>query len=197
MKIIDIDKAFGSPFEIKDSAQARVILLKRFKDKVDNEKVILINNENNPFKMPASKSASDIFDSFWALRKSIIKTKVKNGSAEIFNYDKKIKFIGVVGNNISEINTTDPRFISIWNYNPNIIINLYFKSKNIFKGNLKDFIVLCPDADISGQLFYKMFLLPFPTNVLMERKDLGLKNLWNICTIWTRNVNPLIVLMVI
>ena len=109
------------------------------------------------------------------MRNNIIKTKIKNGSVEIFNYDKKIKSIGTVGANISEINTVDPRFVSIWNYNPNIIINLYFKTKNIFKGNLKDFIVLCPDAKISSQLFYKMLLLPFPTIFFDGKKGFGPK----------------------
>ena len=162
MKIIDESKLRGYPPHLEDKGKLRIILYNRIKKFSNGEKILLIKNKDNPFHITnPTKDNNFDFSTFFETWNSIVKQKEKNEEIELIkfdNEDQKIKNISHVSENITEINSLDPRLILIWNWNPDIKINIWFKSKKVFFGNKDEFDNFFSDFDITRKKDWIVFL---------------------------------------
>ncbi len=181
MKIIDESKLRGYPPHLEDKGKLRIILYNRIKKFSNGEKILLIKNKDNPFhiKNPTKDNNFD-FSTFFETWNSIVKQKEKNEEIELIkfdNEDQKIKNISHVSENITEINSLDPRLILIWNWNPDIKINIWFKSKKVFVGNKDEFDKIIPNFNIVNKKHWIIFLNFFILFNDKKSKGFGWKKL--------------------
>lgn len=168
MKIIDQNKLLGKLIVLDDITQMRIVIFKRIKEKSNGEKIFIYKNPSELFPNEKNRKNNDLseFKTFFKVREEIIAKKKKNGEIEeieLDNNSKKIKKYGEIAEMITEVDSIDPRFIVLWHYNENIVINLYFAGNLIFKGNYKDFTVFCPNVNFGSKFFWTWFLFPFQT----------------------------------
>ena len=182
MKIIDESKLRGYPPNLEDKNRLRVILYNRIKKFSNGEKIFLIKNKHNSFNVKNSTKDNNLDSSFFKIWYSILEQKQKNGEVEYISFnnkDQKIKNIAHVSENITEINSLDPRLILIWNWNPYIRINIWFKNKNVFLGNKYEFDKIIPDFDITNKKDWTIFLSFFLLFNDEKLKGVGWKTLLN------------------
>ena len=187
MKIIDENKLMGSPqlfvnYE-KDndySNKIRIILQTKIKKRANGQKILLLKKESNPFRNISKPKETKDFNEFYKVWNSIINQKIKRGEIEKIEFnssDKKIKNLGYIAKNISEINSSDPRLLLLWNYNPKIEVNMWFKNQKVGTYLKSNFLNEFKNFDISKEDDWKNFLYFFPTTTNSEIKGLGWKTL--------------------
>jgi hypothetical protein len=144
----------------------------------------LIKNEDNPFYLKKTKiNYESNFSIFYRIWKDIINKKIKKGEIEYIQFnllDKKIKNLRSIAINISEINSSDPRLILLWNFNSEIKINIWFKKNKIGLYSKKEFIDEFIHFDISKREDWFKFLYFFPTNENPPLKGIGWKKIANL-----------------
>ncbi len=102
-----------------------VVYSKRFKK----------NKESKPFESDYQKSA-------FIARKNFIEKKIKNEdiTSVNINQDYRIKEFAYKASDITKVVSTDPRFLVLWNYNPNIQMEIMIFGKwKLFFNNFDDF----------------------------------------------------------
>ncbi len=163
MKIIDQSKIIGRPFKEKNTSKLRIIINKKINKNSSGEKILLFKRRDNPFYEKKSSMHTGDFKEYFNIFNSIINDRMKHGSIEeiYFNEERKIKQLGYIVENISEINSVDPRFLFLWNYNPNIRITLYFNEQKIQDFNLKEFKKMFPKFEVSNKEHWLQLLLIF------------------------------------
>ena len=180
MKIIDESKLRGYPPSLEDKNKLKIILYNRIKKFSNGEKIFLIKNKHNSFYDKKLMKDNNLDPSFFETWKFIVKQKEKNGEVEYISFnnkDQKIKNISHVSENITEINSLDPRLILIWNWNPDIKINIWFKGENKFSGNKYEFDKIFTDFDITNKKDWTIFLNFFLPSNREKLKGVGWKTL--------------------
>lgn len=192
MKIYDESKFLSKIYQLNDNSKINMLLNKYYKNDSGGQVVWIVKNEN--FK-PLNKTSKSINDEkrlkmlgvIKSYKNSFIKKKMEDGSIRdvTFSKDFLFKSFGHIAKMIETINSYDPRFLFVWNYNKEIRVKIDVWGKFKFEfSNFDDFKEKTNEKnDISKLEFWELFISLFPIKdnsgklINQEIKGFGQKSL--------------------